>query len=280
MNIIDSHIHFWDPKHLRYEWLDDVQPINKMYLPADLPADGDGWSLEKLVFVQADALPEQGFDEVRWVNQLAVNDNRIKAIVAFVPLENHNFHAALDVMQDMPKVKGIRRLIQSEGRGFATKKHFIDAVRILPDYNFSFDICVRHNQLPDVLHLVEHCPNVAFVLDHMGKPDIKNGEIDIWKNHITKLAEFENVQCKLSGIVTEADPDDWSPAQLQPYIDHVLETFGTNRLMFGGDYPVLELANITYADWVKITLDALANLSETEKTSVFYENANTFYRLG
>lgn len=279
MKLIDSHIHFWDPSNLRYRWLDDLPTINKPYLPANLPRTGDGWEMEKLVFVQADCLPEQGLEEVKWVTDLASDDRRIQAIVAYAPLENHNFHAVLEVLRDNPLVKGIRRLIQSEGHGFATQEHFIDAVRNLPDYGFSFDLCALHNQLIDVIHLVEHCPDVSFVLDHVGKPDIKQGDISMWKSNITRLAEFDHVHCKLSGMVTEADLDNWTPEDLQPYIDHVLEAFTPARVMFGGDYPVLELAHTTYDKWVQTALNALTSLSDDEKKQVFYNNANTFYRL-
>lgn len=279
MKLIDSHIHFWDPSNLRYRWLDELDPINKPHLPADLPRAGEGWEMEKLVFVQADCLPEQGLEEVKWVTELATEDDRIRGIVAYAPLENHNFHAVLDVLQENPLVKGIRRLIQPEGHGFATQEHFIDAVRNLPDYNFSFDICALHDQLPDAIRLVEHCPDVRFVLNHVGKPDIAKGDISLWKSNITRLAAFENVYCKLSGMVTEADPDNWTPDDLQPYIDHALEAFTPARLMFGGDYPVLKLAHITYDGWVQTALNALTSLSEDEQKQVFYHNANTFYRL-
>lgn len=279
MKLIDSHIHFWDPAHLRYKWLDDLDTINKPHLPASLPRSGEGWEMDKLVFVQADCLPEQGLNEVDWVAELAKDDDRIAGIVAFAPLANHNFHAYLTRLTETALVRGVRRLIQGEEQGFALQEHFVDAVQVLPDYNLSFDICVLHPQLADIVALVRQCPNVSFVLDHLGKPGIKSGEIDIWREDIQALATFDNVTCKISGLVTEADLENWDVAGLQPYVDVVLEAFGPSRLMYGGDYPVMKLANTDYVGWVETALALLVNLSESEKQQVFHDNAKAFYRL-
>ncbi|MFZ4814841.1 MAG: amidohydrolase family protein [Phototrophicaceae bacterium] len=279
MQLIDSHIHFWNPTRLRYPWLDTTPQINKPYLPADLPSSGEGWEMVGLVFVEANPIPEQNFQEVSWVNTLADDDQRIKGIVAYAALESNNFHAGLDVLQAHPLVKGVRRNIQGEANGFATRKHFVKAVGVLPQYGFSFDLCVKYHQLAEAVQLVKACPDVAFVLDHIGKPNIAEGEIDLWRAHISQLAELENVHCKVSGMVTEADLDHWQPEQLRPYVDHVLEVFTPARLMFGGDYPVLEMAHITYNDWVKVALELLKDLSPNEQHLVFYENAQKFYRL-
>ena len=277
--IIDSHIHFWNLSYLRYQWLDNLPEINKTYLPADLHKSSMGWDMEKLVFVQAGALPEQGLDEAKWVTELAQDDARIQGIVAFSALENgESERATLEQLATMPLVKGVRRLIQSEASGFSVQPNFIKGVQMLPEYNLSFDICIKHRQLPDTIELVRQCPNVSFVLDHIGKPDIASGLLDPWREDIKKLAAFDNVQCKISGLVTEADIDNWTPVELQPYIDHVLDCFGIDRVMYGGDYPVVELAAY-YARWVQTALDAVIGLSDNEKDKLFYDNANAFYRL-
>ncbi|MEM6527717.1 MAG: amidohydrolase family protein [Chloroflexota bacterium] len=279
MKITDSHIHFWQPGTLSYPWLGDVPAINKPYLPKGLPASGDGWEMEKLVFVQADCIPEQGLDEVTWVTELSENDPRIQGIVAFAPLENDNFQDTVKVLGSNPLVKGVRRLIQSEPQGFAVQEHFVRAVNTLAHYALTFDICVLHYQLPDAIALVRQCPNVTFVLDHLGKPNIKDGEIDEWKANIDALAALDHVHCKISGMVTEADLQNPQQSDLQPYVDHVLEVFGVHRLMFGGDYPVLELASTAYPQWVSMSFKLLDGLSDDEKARVFSENANAFYGL-
>jgi L-fuconolactonase len=277
--IIDSHIHFWNPNHLRYEWLDSVPQINKTYLPSDFREASKGWQMEKMVFVQADCVPAQGLDEAKWVTELAQDDKRIQGIVAFAPLENGDAaRSTLEALAALPLVKGVRRLIQSEALGFSTQPDFIKGVQALADYNLSFDICIKHHQFTDALELVQQCPNISFVLDHIGKPSIISGLLDPWREHIKTLAGFDNVQCKISGMVTEADMQNWTPQQLQPYIDHVLECFGIGRVMYGGDYPVVELATY-YARWVQTVLDAVIGLSDDEKDKLFYNNAQAFYRL-
>jgi len=278
--IIDSHIHFWNPHQLDYAWLSEVPLINKSCLPVDLAAQATQLNLEKIVFVQADCLPEQGLAEAEWVSALAQTEPRIQGIVAFAPLEQGTaVREYLQALTAYPLVKGVRRLIQSEGPGFSLQTDFVRGVQLLPEFGYSFDICIKHHQLGDILKLVEQCPDVSFVLDHIGKPDIKAGLLDPWREQIEQLAAFANVQCKLSGLATEADPENWTREQLKPYIDHVLASFGTDRVMYGGDWPVSLLAT-TYQAWVETLAWATAHLTATEKRRLFFENAQTFYRLG
>ncbi len=274
--IVDSHVHFWKPSQFQYDWLKSIAPLNRPFEPNDLQQVAAGVDLAGVVFVQADCAPDQGLAEARWVASLDAPVTPIKGIVAFAPLEEGGaVRAMLDVLAQIPRVKGIRRLIQSEASGFALQTTFVDGVRLLADYDLPFDLCVLHHQLPDVIALVERCPDVRFVLDHLGKPGIADGEIDIWRQHMSRLAKFENVSCKLSGLVTEADHVHWQPADLRPYVDHALEAFGAGRLMFGSDYPVCTLA-ATYQRWLD-TLTAL--LAPDERQQIFAENATRFYRL-
>ena len=278
LKIADSHVHFWDPRRLRYAWLDELPALNHACLPDDLPAQGPGWTVETLIFVQADCLPEQGLAEVDWVAGLAARDPRVRTIVAFAPLEQgEGAHPVLEQLQSRPLVKGVRRLIQSEPLGFSQQPGFVAGVRLLADYGFSFDLCIKHPQLRDVIQLARRCPQVSFVLDHIGKPDIKSGQLDPWREHLAGLAALPNVMCKLSGLVTEADWQRWQPADLRPYLDHVLEVFGVDRVMFGSDAPVLTLA-ATYPRWVETLLEATQALSEAEKDKLFYANAAAFYK--
>jgi L-fuconolactonase len=279
LRIVDSHVHFWNPDELHFGWLADLPALNQPILPDHVPLEGPGWVSDALVFVQADCLPEEGITEAAWVSELAQEDTRIQGIVAFAPLESPDATQTLEALQAYPLVKGVRRLIQSEGSGFCLQPAFVESVQALPRYGYSFDLCIRHYQLPDVIALVGQCPDVSFVLDHIGKPDIKAGLLDPWYEHIKALAQFPNVSCKLSGLVTEADVDMWQPMHLTPYIDHVLETFGPARVMFGSDSPVLRLAHLTYEGWIKVALAALQALSESELQQIFGDNARRFYRL-
>jgi L-fuconolactonase len=175
-------------------------------------------------------------------------------------------------------VKGVRRLLQDEPAAFVVEPNFVRGVQSLADFDLSFDICIRHHQLEATIELVKQCPQVRFVLDHFGKPDIKAHLMEPWTTNLAQLAALPNVCCKLSGLVTEADWQHWTAADLQPYIDHALAVFGPERLLFGGDWPVSELA-ADYGRWVQTAVAALDNLNETEKDRIFYTNARDFYRL-
>jgi L-fuconolactonase len=279
LNLIDSHVHFWDPGRLRYAWLDDLPTLNRPFLPNHVPQSGSDWKLSAMVFVQADCAAEQGVSEVDWVASLAAHDGRIQAIVAFAPLEmGEGARPALEELSRRPLVKGVRRLIQSEPLGFSVQPGFVAGVQSLAGYGLSCDLCIRHFHLPDVIQLVRQCPQVSFVLDHVGKPDIKNRNIEAWRTDMTALATSPNVMCKLSGLVTEADWQRWTPADLQPYIDHTLEVFGPDRVMYGSDSPVATLA-ANYPTWVQTLMTGTGALSHTERQQLFGENAARFYRL-
>lgn len=276
MKIIDSHVHFWNPEHLQYDWLADANEINRPFMPADYKEASTGLDIAGIVFVQADCIAEQALDEVCWVNTL---DAPIQAIVAFAPLEQGNkAQGIVEELATLPNMRGIRRLIQSEARGFASNASFIEGVQLLETHDLSFDICVYHHQLPDVIDLVKHCPNTRFILDHAGKPDIKSDLLDPWREQIKQLANFENVSCKVSGLVTEANHDNWTTEELKPYIEHLLESFGVGRLVFGSDYPVLTLAG-EYQQWWQAIQSLTKSLSQDEQQAFYFNNAQAFYRI-
>lgn len=280
MKIVDSHIHFWHPDQLRYEWLDEVPKIKRPFLPQDLQAQEGEYELEKIVFVQAVSHPDDDLKEAQWVAELAKEEPRIQGIVAGVSMEKGTAVIPhLEQLAELDRVKGVRRVIQGEADGFGIAPDFVKAVQLLPQFGFSFDICLYHPQLPEAVQLVETCPDVDFVLDHFGKPGIKAGLFDQWAQDIVRLAAFPNVKCKLSGIITEADHEQWTAEQLRPYINHILETFGPGRLMYGGDWPVSLLAIDRWQSWVSVAETAVSHLSAAEKQQIFYQNAIDFYRL-
>jgi len=184
----------------------------------------------------------------------------------------------LEALSQRPLVKGVRRLIQSEPPGFSVQPDFVTGVQLLAEHNLACDLCIRHFQMRDVIQLVRQCPRVNFVLDHIGKPDIKRGLLDPWRQDIAELAALPNVTCKLSGLVTEADWQRWQAADLQPYVEHVLEVFGPDRVMYGSDSPVVTLA-ATYAQWAETLRAATRSLSGAEQEKLFWQNAARFYRI-
>jgi L-fuconolactonase len=276
MRIIDSHVHFWDLDQLDYPWLAGIPQLNRSILPVDYEQAVADWQLDGLIFVQGDCLHEQSLAEVSWVSGL---DAPALGMVAFAPLElGEAARSYLDQLQQRPILKGVRRLIQPEEPGFAVQSNFIRGVQLLEEYDLPFDICITHDQLPDTIELVRQCPDVRFVLDHIGKPGIADGRIKTWRENIRILAGFDHVWCKLSGVITEADWQSWSADTLRPYLGHILEQFGVDRLMFGSDWPVVNLAG-TYSAWMEALLSALSGLSDTEKQNIFYKNCLAFYRV-
>lgn len=279
MQTIDSHVHYWDPDRLRYNWLENEPKLYRAYLPDHVPPRAGKHEINGIIFVQADCAAEQSLAETDFVTGLLAQDPRIRGIVAFAPIERGaSARPALDELKQRPLVRGVRRLLQDEPLGFALHSEFIAGVQSLAVYDFSFDICIRHRHLGDAIRLVRACPDVRFVLDHCGKPDVKNRVLEPWRAQISELAALPNILCKVSGLVTEADHAHWTTEDLRPYIEHVLEAFGMDRVMFGSDAPVAYLAT-TYGRWVE-TLDEITSpLTEAERAKLWHANAAGFYRV-
>jgi len=277
MSFIDTHVHFWDQRVMPYPWLVEVPAIAGPHTPAELQAEAGADHPAKMVFVECGA---PGLDEVQWVTQLAAREPRIAGIVAKIPVNaGAQTTAAIAALQQNPLVRGARHLIQGESDpDFCTRPEFIAGVRALGAAGLSFDICCRHHQLGAVVRLVAACPGTRFILDHFGKPDIRSGLLDPWRQHITELAARPNVDCKLSGLVTEADHTAWTSDHLRPYVNHVLATFGPHRLLFGGDWPVVKLA-APYTRWLDTARALVSHLSPPAQTAIFHDNALRVYRL-
>lgn len=277
--IVDTHVHLWHPKQLRYPWLKDVPNLNKPFLLQDYSEAHQDLNIQSIVFVQCDTHPDDSFKETSWVTSLAAVEPRIKGIVAWAPLEEGEHVAPyVEKLAEESLVKGIRRLIQSEDIDFCIQSNFVNGVKTLSSFNLSFDLCIFHPQLSNTIRLVEQCPNVQFILDHIGKPDIKNQLFEPWKQEITRLASFENVYCKISGLVTEADHNTWTYEDLLPYIEHVIEAFSFDRVIYGSDWPVSTLAS-EYPRWVQTLQNAVSGCSPDELNNLFHNNAIEFYRL-
>ncbi len=278
MSIIDTHMHLWDPNALSYPWLAEVPTLNRPYLLDDYRAACGGHDVEQMVFVQCET--PQYLEEARWVAQLAEDEPRIAGIVARAPLEEDAAGVALEQLAQLPLVRGIRRMIQSEpDPAFCLQPNFIRGVKLLSNFDFTFDICISHSQLAGVIDMVRLCPEVTFILDHIAKPDIKNQVFDPWKAQIRELASLPNVWCKISGLVVEADHKAWTADDLKPYIDHVVACFGIDRIMFGGDWPVVVLASPLHR-WIDTLKAHVADWSPADREKLFRENARRFYRLG
>ncbi len=279
--IIDSHLHIWDTRKLEYPWLAGIPALNRPFLIDDYRAATEGLDIEAMVFMQCEAVPDQGMHEAEWIAELARHDEpRIRAIVPWAPLENGEKCA--DFLQEIEKidlVKGVRRLIQSEpDPEFCLEPDFIEGLRLLSEYDLSFDICISHVQLANSITMVKRCPEVQFIMDHIAKPDIKNGLREPWMQEIRELSLMDNVVCKISGMVTESDMDRWTADDLRPYVEHVIECFGCDRVMFGGDWPVCTLAS-SYKDWYDALAGIVSSYSAEEQRKLFHDNAARVYRI-
>jgi predicted TIM-barrel fold metal-dependent hydrolase len=266
--IVDSHVHLWDPRTFRMPWLDGDPILEKPFGPPEFDQASSGLNVEAIVYVQVDVTPGYGLLEARWAAE-----RNPAAIVAWAPLEDGPVaRSYLDALVQIdPRIKGVRRLIQSEPDPEFPLR-LIDGLRVLPEYGLSFDICIRNEQLARSIDMVRACPETQFVLDHLGKPGIKAHHLDPWRSEIEQLAGLPNVVCKVSGIVTEADHERWTADDLQPYVTHVLAAFGDDRVLFGGDWPVVNHA-ASYARWV-------ATLREfSSSPRLWRDNARRVYRL-
>lgn len=279
--IIDAHVHLYDVEKLSYPWLDNVPRINRSYGLADLDAARGPVELEAIVFAEVAVGPGLHLDEAAWVQALADADPRVQGIIAHAPLEKGPAVAAdLEALQQNRCLRGIRRLIETEiDPRFCLEPGFIAGLKLLPGHELPFDICVKHWCLVFGLELARRCPEVTFVLDHIGKPGIKHAMWEPWKSQIKELASLPNVWCKVSGVITEADHGSWTREQVKPYVHHVIDSFGFDRVLYGSDWTVSELTH-DYPTWVAILDEVLAGASESEQRRFWVENARAVYGLG
>jgi len=278
--IVDTHLHLWDLGRIRYPWLASAPKLNRNHLIDEYRKVCGPVQVAKMVFLQCECDPAQFQEEADWVTEVARIDPRIRGIVPWAPLEKGDgAEEALSRMASNPLIKGIRRIIQFESDpAFCLQPGFVRGVQLLPRHGLSFDICINHTQFPNTLKLVRKCPNVKFILDHIGKPDIKGKVLEPWRAHLRELASHPNVWCKLSGLANEAEMEKWTAADFRPYIDHVMDCFGFERTIFGGDWPVATLAT-DYPRWVQTVDDALRGSSPDELHRLYVRNAESFYRV-
>jgi predicted TIM-barrel fold metal-dependent hydrolase len=279
MRIVDTHQHLWDKDLFHYAWLEPLPKLDRSYRISDYRDAANGLEIDKSVFVECDVVEAQVMDEALHVLRLA-NDpsNRIAGIVASGRPENDGFPAHLDKLAKHPKVKGVRRILHTGPDEVGRGKTFIENVARLHKYGLSFDICVLARQLPVAINLVSKCPDVSFVLDHCGVPGVKDQVLDPWREHIRELSKLPNVSCKVSGLIAYADPANWKPEDLRPFVDYVIGSFGWDRVMFGSDWPVCNLT-ASYREWVESLLSLTQSGGEVNQKKLFRENALRIYRL-
>lgn len=273
---IDAHQHFWIFDPVRDSWIDEsMAAIQRDFLPADLKPILDRHEIDGCVAVQAD----QSDAETHFLLKHAAGNNFIKAVVGWVDLRAENIEEQLADYNSFDKLKGFRHVLQGDpDRSLMLKPTFMHGIKELERYNFTYDILIFPDQLIYAEQLVKAFPNQKFVIDHIAKPYIKKQEIADWKKGIAAVARHENVWCKVSGMVTEADWQNWCEGDFAPYLDVVFETFGTKRVMFGSDWPVCNVAG-GYDRMIGLVKNYTSKFSADEQADFWGNNAAEFYNI-
>jgi L-fucono-1,5-lactonase len=273
---IDSHQHFWKFDPVRDSWItDDMKVIQKDFFPRDLQAVLRKNKFDGSVVVQS----EQSENENKFQLKNAEENDFIKGVVGWIDLQGWDIEERLIYYSSFKKMKGFRHVLQGESdRSFMLKPAFMNGISKLEKFDFTYDILIYADQLKYLPEFVGAFMNQRFVIDHLAKPGIKNKEINEWKNEIKKIARFENVYCKISGMVTEGDWKSWRQEDFIPYLDVVIEAFGPDRIMYGSDWPVCLVA-ASYEHVLGIVEEYFSSFSEAEQELFFGKNAIQFYNL-
>ncbi len=273
---IDSHHHFWKYQREEYGWLDEsMKAIRRDFLPAQLKSEIEAARIDGVVSVQV----RQTVEETTWLLELAGANPFIRGVVGWAPLLDRKVADVLEPLAGNPKLRSLRHIIQGEpDDNFILRGDFNVGITVLSHFNLAYDILIYERHLPQTIRFVDLHPNQTFILDHIAKPRIKDREISPWHENITELAKRGNVYCKLSGMVTEADHQHWTPSDLDPYFDTAIEAFGPERLMFGSDWPVCLVAT-SYSAWFNLVAKKIARLSSHERARILGDTALEAYGL-
>jgi L-fuconolactonase len=272
---IDAHQHFWKYDPLKHSWItDEMKVIKKDFMPDDLSPLLKQNGFTGCVAVQAD----QTEAETNFLTDLAASNHSIMAVVGWVDLCSENISRRLEHFSQFKIIKGFRHILQSEVPEFMLQEGFLSGIGALAEYHYTYDVLIFPQHLTAAIKLIQMFPNQPFVIDHLAKPAIKRGSIHDWKKDLAQIAAHENVYCKVSGLVTEAPSKNWEAADFTSYLDAVYELFGSNRVMFGSDWPVC-LLEADYEKVYQIIEQHFSGYSADEKQKLFGLNAMKFYNI-
>jgi L-fuconolactonase len=292
--IVDTHQHLWDLDQFSLPWLAEVEALNNNYRMDDYKRETAQSGVSKTVYMEVDVAPEQRVAEAQFVSELCARDDNpmAGAVIAGSPGAETFVHY-IDQFQDNEYIKGVRQVLHvpEAARRACLKPRFIEGIQYLGELGKSFDLCLRPSELGDAVELAERCPETLFILDHCGNadPQIVNGAVEPdadspfahtreqWLEDIEALGENDNVVCKLSGIVARA-PEDWTSDFLAPTIDHCIESFGVDGVIFGGDWPVCTLTT-SLGQWVAAMRQIISGRSELDQQKILHDNAARLYGL-
>lgn len=274
---IDSHQHYWKPARGDYHWMSPAAPVlYRDYLPEDLRPSLEKHRIDKTVLVQA----EQTVAETDFLLDLAAANDSIAGVVGWLDMGDPGFAQKFEHYKTHPKFVGLRPMLHDIADDqWILRPEVLDALGVVVDSDFAFDFLTFPRHLPFVLQALESVPGLRAVVDHISKPDIRGKQLEPWKTLIAEAAGYPNLYCKLSGMITEADHERWSIDDLRPYIEHVVDCFGMDRVMFGSDWPVCLLAG-SYDQVIEaLEEDLSGRLDKDAERKVFGENAIRFYKL-
>jgi L-fuconolactonase len=270
---MDAHQHFWNYDAAQYAWIDSsMAELRRDFLPEELAALMNADGVDATIAVQA----RQDAAETAWLLDLAAQHPFIRGVVGWVDLQAADAESRLEQLAATPRLLGVRHVVQAEPDGFLHGHAFRQGVAAVGRCGLVYDILIYARQLPEAIRFAADFPDQRFVLDHLGKPDIRGNGLDEWRRRLQEMAELPHVWCKLSGLVTEADWRAWTPEQLRPYLDAALDAFGPSRLMFGSDWPVCTLA-ASYGDVLGLVRDAIAEYSADEQAQILGKTAEDVY---
>ncbi len=260
----------------RDSWItDEMAVIKRDFLPNHLLQELKQAGINGCVAVQA----SESEEENEFLLSLAAENSFVKGVVGWVDFCADDVEERLHFYAQNQTMKGFRHILQKEkDRAFMLQEKFAKGIQKLQRFNFTYDILIHHDQLPFIPQFVQQFPEQKFVIDHVAKPDIKKGDIKNWQKQMQEVAQHQNVWCKVSGMITEADWKEWKPEHLTPYLDTVWEAFGAARLMFGSDWPVLNVAG-SYNQWTNLCKAYTAQFSEDEQARFWGKTATLFYNL-
>jgi len=273
---IDAHQHFWQFDPIKHEWIDEsMQAIRKSFLPTDLQKEIESVGIDGTIAVQADETEKEN----SYLLSLSDENDFIKAIVGWIDLKALDAIERMQYWKKHDKIKGFRCIMQGqEDSNYLTNKDFLENIKKLVPYGYTYDLLVYHNQFPSLIKFVEKLPDNRMILDHLGKPDIKNKNIKEWKVNLKILAQHPGIYCKLSGMITEADYERWTYEDLKPYLETAAEYFGVDRICFGTDWPVCLVAG-SYAQVYEIIEKFSNQLTADEKNKLLGLNTMKFYNI-
>ncbi len=279
--IIDTHVHLWDRSRFHLKWLDGATTLNRDFLWEDYRRASEGLNVVKGVYMEVDVIPSEHEQEARTVAKLCRRGDTLlaAAVISGRPASGH-FADYIRPLSKDSAIKGLRQVLHGAEtpEGYCLTPDFVKGIRLLGELGLSFDLCMRSAELDDGAKLTALCPDTRFVLDHCGNADVFAKDLEPWRKSLAAVAKRPNVVGKVSGIVASTKGHPWKPEDLAPIINHVLEEFGPDRVVFGGDWPVCTLG-APLATWVEALREVVRDRSSVDQKKLFHDNAVRVYRL-